>query len=193
MGGLKKKRTSEIKSISYSLHGEPEGILLKDGAAVKIPPHTVLHEEFFVLGAPVEVVGEEVTTEGLSTLHRARVRSHGRLIASTPSTKEIEERIKESHRKHLRHLEKNLASLHSTEVEGTIAGISHRPKGETELFFLEDGVSVHIPRGLELRDHFEVGDEVAIQAEERIFGDHRFLKANEVRKRSKDSELLSSP
>ena len=69
-----------IGQVLLNPHGDTDGLLLKDGAVVRFPPHAVLTTGQLVVGTSVHVEGESLGTAGPARLFDAQVSVAGRLV-----------------------------------------------------------------------------------------------------------------
>jgi len=180
----KKKEVSSfegrIKMISCSPHGDPEGIVLENGAFIKTPPHSLLAKEKFEIGTTIHGEGELIASEPNEVFHHAQVMSGKTMLSDDSIDKDSKEELKEKHKAEIKKRKDQPGKVLKT--SGTIAALASKPKGELDRILLTDGTSIHIPKDLELSaEDFELGAVVEAKGEFRDYGSMKFLKAESVK------------
>jgi len=69
-----------VGQVLVNPHGDTDGLVLKDGAVVRFPPHAVLAVGQLVAGTNVHVEGESLGPSGTVRLFDARVSTAGRVV-----------------------------------------------------------------------------------------------------------------
>lgn len=170
----------EIKYVSLSPHGDPEGIVLDDGSFVKAPPHSLVAKERFAIGALVSGEGGLVTEEPNRVFHHARIQLGTTVLADDSVPKEKRESLKEKHKADLK--TRKDAKDEVMVLTGKLVAVATKPKGEVDRLILEDGTSIHVPKEIELwSEDCELGTTFEVRGQTRTYGSSRFVKAFEVR------------
>ena len=178
------KKTTEFKGtirfISCSPHGEPEGVVLDDGTFIKVPPHSLLAKDLFVVGGLVSGNGELLTTMPNKVFHRAKIQQGKKLLADDSGKKHEREELKDQHKKDLKH--RKDARSTNVKISGKVIAVGTKPKGEVDRLIFDDGTSVHIPKDVNLASsEVEIGDLFEVKGVARSFHKLRFLKAETIR------------
>ncbi len=125
-------RDGVVEWVLVNPHGDPDGLLLRDGTLVRFPPHAVSNPALLRVGMQVHAEGDAATSPSGVTLFDATVSSGGRTLADAslppapppPVRRGVPE-------------EKELS------VTGKIRVLLTNPDGIIDGFLLEDGTVVH--------------------------------------------------
>ena len=181
----RQKFSGKIEFISYSPHGDPEGIVLKDGVFIRIPPHSLLDANAFKVGAEISGEGELAAESVAPVYHHAKVMSGRTLVADDSGTKEERESLKTQHKRDLEGRRKSEPKMEDMEISGKVVALGRSPKGEIDRVILEDGTSIHISKEAKLgpkeRKGLKVGSQIEVEGEGRAFGKTRFIKADHLK------------
>lgn len=178
-----KKRTrfaGSIQLITCSSHGEPEGIVLKDGTFLKIPPHSLQAKDLFKVGAAVKGSGELLTKTPNRVFQHVKLLKGQKVLADDSMKKRAREALKEHHKKELKTMKETPSK--KVKLAGVIAAIGTKPKGEVDRLVFADGTSVHLKKELELspRD-IHIGESYEVTGKSRKYAGSLFLKAESLR------------
>lgn len=179
---MKHKRKSfsgSIRYISASPHGDPEGIVLDDGAFVKAPPHSLIKRDAFVIGALVSGEGDLIADAPNPVYHHALIRCGDEVLADDSVDHEEREELKAKHEADL--ARRRDAKDFVATVQGKVVAVAVKPKGEIDRLVLEDGTSIHVPKHLEIED-VDLGSAVEIAGKLRVYERLTFMKADSVRR-----------
>lgn len=178
-----------IRQISFSPHGHPEGLFLDNGTFVRIAPHTVIKEREIKIGVPVEGSGELRKSKFFQVIKHAKLFIRGKLVANDQISAKEDKILKERHRKLNEIVE--VCENKKCKVDGTILALSAKKRGSVDRVLLSGGVTVHVPKSLEvLEEEVHIGDVIHIEGKGRKFGKHQFVKAQFMM--SSDGHILST-
>lgn len=183
-----KKFKGTITQISCSPHGKTEGLFLDDKMFVKIPPHTLQGESSVKIGDEVTGSGDVTSGKNGKTVKHARVFVNGELFADDQMEEEQNEEMKKRHKKENESLK--LGKEKIMNVEGEILAVSTKKHGEIDRVLLEGGISIHVPKELDLHeDHLQIGDYLIVEGEGREFDHNTFIRADFIM--NSDGQILS--
>ena len=171
----------KIKMVSSSPHGTPEGVVLDNGAFIKIPPHSILDEEKIKTGATISGNGELISTMPNQVFHHVVAKIGNTIVSDDQGTATETEALKKQHKKEIDRKVNNRVDYKDITLNGKVFSLGLKPNGEVDRMMLEDGTAVHIPREL-LLDYKKVklGDTLKIVGEGQTFKDLKFLKAKSI-------------
>lgn len=171
-----KKFKGTVTQISCSPHGRTEGLFLDGSIFVKIPPHTLAGNTEVTIGDEVSGEGEMKNSKLGKTVKHAKVFVNGNLFADGQMDEEEDEQMKKRHKKAIDSLK--LEKEKGMSIEGAVVAVATKKHGEIDRIVLDGGVSVHVPKELELREeHLKIGDYLIVDGEGRNFGDRSFVRA----------------
>ena len=173
--------TGKIKMVSSSPHGTPEGVVLDDGAFIKIPPHSILDADKIKTGANISGNGELIASKPNQVFHHVVAKIGNTIVSNDQGTPKEKDALKEKHKEENDLKNKAHAEYKDITVNGKVFSLSVKPSGEVDRMMLEDGTAVHLPKEL-LLDYKKVklGDTLKIEGQGQTFKDLKFLKARSV-------------
>lgn len=178
-----------VRQISLSPHGHPEGLFLDNGTFVRIAPHTLLKESDIKVGTHVEGTGELRKSKFFQTIKHAKLFIRGELVANDQIAKKEDRILKARHREINQTIDVSPEKL--CQADGTIIALSTKKKGIVDRLLLSGGVSVHVPKSLDVsEEEVHIGDVLHVEGQGRNFGRHTFIKASFIV--SSEGHILSA-
>jgi len=177
----KKSFAGKIKMVSSSPHGTPEGVVLDNGAFIKIPPHSILDAEKIKAGSNISGNGELIATKPNKVFHHVVAKIGNTIVSDDQGTPKEKDSLKQKHKKEIELKNRALPEYKDITVCGKVFSLAVKPNGEVDRMMLEDGTAVHLPKEL-LLDYKKVslGDTLKIEGKGKTFKDLKFLKAKAI-------------
>lgn len=128
-------RDGVVGQVLVNPHGDLDGLVLKDGAVVRFPPHAVLAAGQLAAGTSVHVEGESSGSSGTTSLFDARVSVGGKVI--------VDPALAPPPRPRPRPVGGPDQELVSMTASGRVRLVLTNPDGVADGLVLEDGTVIH--------------------------------------------------
>lgn len=176
-----KSFVGKIKMVSSSPQGTPEGVVLDNGAFIKIPPHSILDASKIEIGANISGNGELIATKPNPVFHHVLAKIGSVVVSNDQGSHQDKDELKGKHKKEIDLNAKPHPEYRDVMVSGKVFSLAVKPNGEVDRMMLEDGTAVHLPKEL-LLDYKKVklGDTLKIEGEGQTFKNLKFLRAKSI-------------
>ena len=127
-------RSGAVTQVLLTPHGDPDGLILRDGTLVRFPPHTVLEPSALRIGSEVHAEGEAAMSPSGITLFDSTVEAANRRIVDAEAEPSPGTRPPPPHER---------PALVPLSVAGKVRVLLSNREGVIDGFVLEDGSVVH--------------------------------------------------